>query len=326
MNMSMALKLFVMTCAFFTQINAEDSQLRSSATVEDGKANEEEHNEQQGWYDWLTEKEATPASSPSAAELIIHEERGTELSHLGELSQDRTAVLAAKPTNKSGQTYSPSCYTFTGTSCLVSKCAPKLEAICELGKCICGSGCTGAAGKCHKEQNKLILKGFTLTNVYWPKYSMYFKRVTAFGQMSTTKSPSALNFGADRFTLYQLPGNLSGKPKFFLASDYWPDYVVTIRATTGTALSPWGTYAVKLNKQTIPWTPNRIMVTICSLKKRGYPNAIMIGSAGGTGSPIWAYIHRLSSYVYGSTMKPGSGGYWTLDPPLPEGSVPDCDH
>eukprot|EP00933_Yihiella_yeosuensis_P048214 TRINITY_DN44292_c0_g1_i1.p1 TRINITY_DN44292_c0_g1~~TRINITY_DN44292_c0_g1_i1.p1 ORF type:complete len:319 (-),score=54.19 TRINITY_DN44292_c0_g1_i1:255-1211(-) len=317
----MAWKLLFISVALLTYQLAADEETRLRSSSLPVQENEADGQEEQGLYSWLTEAEATPAENPSTAGYIDNELAMT--GQKSRLSQNCTAVLAAKPV--AAPRYSPQCYTFTGTSCLTTSCDPKLEAVCELGKCICGGSCTGADGRCQKEKNKLLAKGFTLSNVYWPKYKMYFKRVTVFGQMSTTKWPSSLNLGADKFQLYQLPGSLNGKPKFFLSSENWPDYVVTIRATTGTALSPWGTYAVKLQDETIPWAPNRIMVSVCSLKTRGYPNAIMIGSSGATVSPVWAYIHRLSSYVYGSASNPGSGGYWTPDPPLPEGSVPDCD-
>ncbi|CAJ1345753.1 unnamed protein product [Effrenium voratum] len=120
--------------------------------------------------------------------------------------------------------------------------------------------------------------------------------------MSTSNMPSFSFMGSDEFDLYRVPGLFNGKALFMIASHKWPTYVLAIRATTGTAFSPFGTYSVELKD-----TSEDIMLQVCSMASRGKPTAIMIGSAGSLKS-IWAYVHTGSWGVWGSITDPGWAG------------------
>merc|ERR1719330_1659772 len=116
------------------------------------------------------------------------------------------------------------CYGYTGGSCSLENCDPTRKATCTNGLCVCEAACAGSDGTCYAGQsNTLVATDFTLTNVKWPKYSMYFQGMSAFGQLKTTKAYSVLNLGKDKFSLYKMPGNKSRHDsRFFLGSVKWP--------------------------------------------------------------------------------------------------------
>jgi len=219
--------------------------------------------------------------------------------------------------------YTKQCYSFTGGVCTSRICDYNRLSQCVSGKCVCPGGCAGADGRCYNAGNTLVASGFTMKNVKWPNYRMYFKRVSAFNQMGTSSMPSFSFMGSDRFDLYRVPGLFKGRALYFLASHKWPEYVLAIRATVGTAFSPFGTYTVKLKDSSAPWKPEDIMLRVCSMVSYGKPNEIRFGSAGATHT-IWAYVHSGDWDVWGAMTSPGTGGKWIADPPIPAGSISPC--
>jgi len=148
--------------------------------------------------------------------------------------------------------------------------------------------------------------------------------------LSTSGAPEASFGGSQLFDVYELPGTPSGRKEYFLASNKWTTWVASIRSTGGPlslSMNPWGLYALNLDHSVAPWDPQNIIVHLCTLKNKvatPYPNAIMIGSPGIQGNPIWAYVHRGSSLIYGwfASSDPGSGGYWT--PSVTIEGLDDC--
>mmetsp|Transcript_103151 Transcript_103151/g.300831 ORF Transcript_103151/g.300831 Transcript_103151/m.300831 type:complete len:300 (-) Transcript_103151:62-961(-) len=218
--------------------------------------------------------------------------------------------------------FTTACYGFTGGTCLTQQCNADRGASCQRGMCVCPEGeCTDADGICHKQTNVEVAGEFRLYNAKYSKYKMYFQRVSAFGQIKSTAMPPWTNMGQDVFRLYRVPGSTTA---FILGSNKWHNSVVAMRPTTGTAVSPFAAFSVKINTMTIPWNPDTLMLQVCSLRRQSYPDYVMIGSLGAHGLPVWAYLHHGSWFVYGSVTGPGMGGYWRPDPPLPEGMLPDC--
>lgn len=225
--------------------------------------------------------------------------------------------------------YKATCFAYTGGTCVTGKCDGDRQASCVSGKCVC-SGCAGPDGKCYSGDNRLVSKGFVLRNAKYSHYKMYFQRVSTFGQMKTTRLSHSLNMNQDSFDLWELPGERDGRKMFFLGSAKWTSYVVGVKATTGTALSPFGAYAIDLKgKASIfdVWGPSNMMLRVCSVSSRSpYKGGVQIGAVmPKTGNTIWAYVHHGSWYVYGSMTSPGTGGIWLPEPPLPDGAIPPCD-
>lgn len=260
---------------------------------------------------------------------------------------DRRAAANATWPFSSTPTYTASCFGNAGAELCATANAPQSQ-----GRCACPDGCLGADGNCYQQENKVIAKDFTIKNMKWPDNKMYVQRLSVFNQMKTTGFSSTYNLGQDLFTLYELPGTLEGYKEYFLASSKWPDYVVAIDTTGGTAVSLWGAYAVSLTKNHQPWNLRNVMMRVCSVRNKGYPNAVMIGSSlKQAGSAVWAYIHSGSYFVYGywyperlieskiipsgqaasgapapgPAQVPGEPGYWIPDPPFKAGLIPDCE-
>merc|ERR1712204_86748 len=102
------------------------------------------------------------------------------------------------------------------------------------------------------EVNKPVAEDFTLNNVQYEKYAMYFQSMSTFGQMKTTNAYSALNLEKDKFTLHKLPVSNTGKAnkkeaKFFLGSEKWPTTVARMGGKGGTALAADAFYATDLS-------------------------------------------------------------------------------
>eukprot|EP00443_Scrippsiella_acuminata_P000107 CAMPEP_0115242626 /NCGR_PEP_ID=MMETSP0270-20121206/39051_1 /TAXON_ID=71861 /ORGANISM="Scrippsiella trochoidea, Strain CCMP3099" /LENGTH=342 /DNA_ID=CAMNT_0002657701 /DNA_START=50 /DNA_END=1075 /DNA_ORIENTATION=+ len=237
------------------------------------------------------------ATSNVAIKATASVDAGAEIKDvdLDEGNASSAASAQTWPFSSSGIKYSASCFGNAGAdSC-------KQLATMKEGRCMCIDGCMGADGSCYtKQTNKVVAKSFAIKNLKWPTYKMYVQRMSVFGQMKTTSFSSSYNMGQDLFTLYELPGEFEGKKEYFLASSKWPDYVVAIKATGGTAFSLWGAYSVSLESEHAPWSLREIMLRICSARKFGHPDAIMIGtSQPHGGSTIYAYIHSGSYLVYG---------------------------
>jgi len=213
------------------------------------------------------------------------------------------------------------CYPFTGGTCNVNSCYSWRDSQCHNGYCICeGTTCSGVDGKCYEGPNKPVAAGFTLTNVKWPTQKMYMPATAPMNSMKTTSFPSNMNQGKDKFTLYRLHGNVSGLEHkgYFLSTQAYPEYVVAVRATTGTAASPFGAYEVGL---TLAFTPQRLALRVCS---KGH-GKVMLGGQTLVGNMEWLYIHHFSWIVYGYSFgDPGDGGVWTVDPPIPENELEPC--
>lgn len=225
--------------------------------------------------------------------------------------------------------YEQTCYAFTGESCSDTPCHPETFAVCQTGTCVCGAGCSGPTGRCYTMNNKAVATGFSLTNVRWPNNRIFVPHVSTFNQMKVTSTPSILSSGQDKFSLYELPGDLNGSKKFFLGNDKWRNNVATIRGTGGTALGSYGLYSVDLSptlKDWVePWQPQDIALTVCSLRLHGDAHAVMIGSSGAAGNPIWAYLKSYQWLIYGyADGSPDESGHWVPDPPFPTGVLPDC--
>lgn len=200
------------------------------------------------------------------------------------------------------------CYSFTGGTCSVNNCDAARGAICRSGECICEAGCAGPDGKCHiGESNVLVAADFTLTNVNWPKYNMYFQGLSVFGQMKTTRAWSVLNLQKDKFSLVKMAGPANGT-RFMLGSVAFPMQVARIASTAGTAISGHGLYATDLLKGK---GPDQLALSVCWHNAKG---ALMFGDKQGT---YWAYIKRGTWLVYGSSSQRcdvGDSGLWTPSP------------
>mmetsp|Transcript_50936 Transcript_50936/g.95296 ORF Transcript_50936/g.95296 Transcript_50936/m.95296 type:complete len:339 (-) Transcript_50936:49-1065(-) len=300
-----------------TQLRAQRSSTEENQTITELAAR---GNETRGD---LTADEQAEVHVGSAAEGPESGYTAEELLALMSLEQRMNGTEGWGSSSTPQVSYSRSCYSFTGGTCGVSSCNSFRMAQCLSGKCVCPGGCAGADGRCYPSGNQLVASGFTLKNVNWPSYRMYFKRVSTFNQIGTSSMPSFSFMGSDRFDLYRVPGLFNGKALYFLASHKWPEYVLAIRATTGTAFSPFGTYTVKLQDSRSPWKPEDIMLRVCSMVSYGKPNVIMFGSAGSV-KTIWSYVHTGSWNVWGSISSPGKGGEWFADPPVPAGLLSPC--
>mmetsp|Transcript_95648 Transcript_95648/g.241061 ORF Transcript_95648/g.241061 Transcript_95648/m.241061 type:complete len:340 (-) Transcript_95648:169-1188(-) len=242
-----------------------------------------------------------------------------------ETEEPRAERLAPRNASLLEEMYSTSakCFSYTGGSCISEHCAPYRHAQCHLGKCICQDGCAGADGKCYSQQNRLVAKGVLLRNGKYKHYKMYFQRMSTFGQMKTTRASSWMNMAQDKFDIYEVPGSDSGHKEYFLASSKWSDYVLGMKATTGTALSPFAAYAVNLDKKggvLDTWGPTNIMLRVCETAT----GMVQVGAKMADANTIWAYVHHGSWYVYGSVSTPGWGGEWTLEPAVAKGTFPLC--
>lgn len=207
----------------------------------------------------------------------------------------------------------PNCYQYTGGTCHIDECNPDRKAECSSGLCMCAMGCTGADGKCRHRKYEQVASGFTLTNKKYSWSKLYMPAANLMDQLKTSSVPAWTLGGRFRFILHRLPARVNHHHDYFLTTEAYPDYVATIRATTGTAFSLAGLYEVGLHRE---FAPDRLTTQVCSLGD-GY---IRIGSGGGAGAGLgnaWAYIHHASQYVYGWNLgSAGDAGAWKADPPI----------
>lgn len=201
-----------------------------------------------------------------------------------------------------------SCYPYTGGSCSLQNCDVRRGGTCQDNKCVCEAACAGSDGKCHKgKTNTVVATDFTLTNVYWPRYSMFFEGVSAMGQLKTTNAYSWMNMGKDKFSFYRLPGP-SNETRFLLGSVAYPSEAARVASTSGTAISGQGLDAIDLSDAV---SLDKLAVSACYDKAK---SAVMVGDKAGE---TWAYVHRGSWLVYGSSAqrcKVGERGLWTPFP------------
>lgn len=210
--------------------------------------------------------------------------------------------------------YSETCYGFTGGTCAQSECDPGRKATCSDLKCVCPGGCTGADGTCYSQSYTKVASKITLSPGKWPSHWLYMESVSLMSQLSVSGSPGFAFFGNQYFDIYELPGKVDGKKKFFIASNKWPTWVAAIR-TTGSLLtasvSLFGLYGVSLPHTIAPWDPQGIIVEVCK-----YPGgSVMIGNAPLGKRTEWAYVHHGSWFVYGwgLSQDPGDGGHWLVN-------------
>jgi len=235
------------------------------------------------------------------------------------------ALRSGRPTNEiavggvqglsAAYTATATCYGFTGGTCSVTgSCDAGRNAVCrkDLGlsvksKCICEGGCVSPSGICNSAvTNTLVATMFTLTNMKFSSYTLYFQSLTVLGQLKVTRALSALNFGKDKLALYRFPNS----SKFLVNSVAFPGEVAQLAKTGVTAFTKWGAYAVDL---TAGKAPGEIAFTVCWNSEK---SAMMFGDAKGQ---VWAYAKRLTWYVYGyegSKSVVGDAGLWKPYPML----------
>jgi hypothetical protein len=232
------------------------------------------------------------------------------------LSQTRGPMQASTNGIQKLYTAEQVCYAYTGGTCNTQDCAPERRASCVNRDCVCTAGCSAPNGTCYAGLTNLaVASAISLLNVRWPSYAMYVQATSVFGQLKTTSAPSWMNMDQDIFTIWKLPGQLNGQPKFFLGSNRWANSVARVAMTTGTAFSTHGFYSSELTND---YAPDDIALTIC----RRSTGALMLGDS--SSSPRWAYVHSGSWFVYATSSDPGEGGYWNPDPPIPAGILPSC--
>lgn len=271
--------------------------------------------------------EDTPSSNrkwvlPVAAAVLLGVVGIVSVAHTGQPNDAEFLELQGKSLTGPSYAATQSCYGYAGETCLLSNCTKGKNSQCVSRSCICEASCAGADGVCYAGKvNELVATEFTLANAYWPKYTMYFQKVSAFGQLKTTNAYSWMNMGRDKFNLYRMPAKRGEEHKFFLGSGSYVDKVARIGLTTGTSISTRGLYSTDVGAGK---KPADLAVSVCYEKSKA---AIMIGDAKGS---WWAYVHRGSWLVYGSSAKQekvGEGGMWKPDPPLtPEAikMIPKC--
>jgi len=263
-----------------------------------------------------------PAQKSAEAEVVAAVADVPDVEYNGTGARAATDELQGMSMVDESSTASQTCYDFTGYTCYTEDCQGERNAVCRNQHCVCEASCAGSDGKCYVGQtNVQVAASFTLTNVKWPKYSMYFQQVSATGQLKTTDAYSILNLGTDKFSLFKLPGNTS---KFFLGSVAYPTKVARIAATAGTAVSLFGLYSTDVSQG---FSPDRLALSVCYDHAKA---ALMFGSYSGT---WWAFIHHGSWLVYAtpaeksSLASVGDGGLWTPSPPFDQSQIamlPKC--
>lgn len=237
------------------------------------------------------------------------------------------------------------CIKHTGGTCFTESCADwRGSTDCTHGRCFCSEDtCAGSDGKCHSQPYKMLLKKFKIRNVRWPDYYMYVSSV-GYGIYVSDQTDST-----SEFILRQLPG---GKD-VVLSSAHWPDYMVNVREQDNcqdTSLSQVSQesenipkhYNVdcskggcffrqqqkSLNEGCFSYIPQverlegilmggHMSAPTAALKLEKAPQGgdhIMINSADFPGH--YFYVAHASWDVGTVKGDPGTGGYWTFDPPL----------
>jgi len=153
-----------------------------------------------------------------------------------------------------------------------------------------------------------------------------FQRMSAFGQLTSSKNWAWQNGRKDQFTLYKMaeePGTNIADSRFLLGSEKWPGVVARVAWTSGTSVGQHGLYAQKLIERK---GPDRLALFVC-FDEAG--NGIRI--ADNTKS-TWAYMKHGTWLVYAykteNPSKVGNGGLWTPEPPLTEvekAALPPCN-
>lgn len=200
------------------------------------------------------------------------------------------------------------CYRFVGAICDVENCDSMTGSVCEDSKCVCEASCAGADNRCHATVgNRLVATEFTLTNVNYPRYSIYFQDVSPFGQLKTTDQYSSLNAGKDKFALYRMPGAAS-ETRFLLGSVSDTNQVAALSPTIEDPLDKLGLFAWDLSEAK---SPAELSLSVCYDGKKA---AVMLGNKDGT---QWAYIRDGSWLVYGTPANMTQGGDAALWRPSP---------
>eukprot|EP00928_Gymnodinium_smaydae_P053134 TRINITY_DN37197_c0_g1_i1.p2 TRINITY_DN37197_c0_g1~~TRINITY_DN37197_c0_g1_i1.p2 ORF type:complete len:331 (-),score=55.58 TRINITY_DN37197_c0_g1_i1:127-1044(-) len=221
--------------------------------------------------------------------------------------------------------YTTSCYGFTGGTCFSTGCNANRSATCVDGKCLCmakSGTCSNAQGQCESGKYKQIADGIFIDNAYWSDQRLYMQTFSVFTQLKVTAWRFMLGDEA-KWDIHEVPGEIHGKKMYLLSSKRWPSWVATMRATVGTAFSPFGLFGLNLDHTTAPWEPQGLNVHICQVTKEGFGDAVQIMSPGTlstAGLVSRAYVHYGSWLVYGWSMTsdPGTGGYW-----VPSSHIPD---
>lgn len=209
-------------------------------------------------------------------------------------------------------TATQSCYGYTGATCYWNDCNADRKAVCRSRRCVCEGSCAGPDGQCHSgKANAAVAKDFRLTNVKWPKYSMYFQGVSVIGQLKTTNSYKILNLGKDKFSLFKLPGNNS---RFFLGSAKYRDKVARVESITVSSFSRHGFFSTDLASKE---SPEELALSVCyNHAKKG----LMFGSSDGK---YWAALRSGSWLVYAYSLEKGvgDGGLWTPTPAFDKSQI-----
>lgn len=184
-----------------------------------------------------------------------------------------------------------SCLKYTGGTCNVQDCYSWRDAACErsglVHHCNCQGGCVGADFKCHNSQNKLVRRGFHLSNGYWPDSYMYVPLSKYLWSLRVG------NFGTgdNSFILFEVPGQVAGSKKYTMSSLDFPARKIAM--DTDRMLGDF----YKVNDVGSD-NPAHLLWTICRPQGHTGPY-LQIGTQDEHGGFVWAYVHSFSYIVYG---------------------------
>jgi len=207
------------------------------------------------------------------------------------------------------------CLENNGGSCTIQSCyawrGP--HQTCHLFRCFCTKGtCAGTDGKCHNQQNVLLGSSFRLRNVRWPNYFMYMSRWNTNIWIGKTPGQQA------DWEIRQLPGSGYAMDPV--------DFLVTARTFPGQALRMQESQSCDSNNAcstdvhvvsdhiTLPMETGIQHLALDFERIPEKPEAVMIASFQYPRKHL--YVGHMSWQVKAYDGDPGTGGYWTFDPPL----------
>mmetsp|Transcript_105265 Transcript_105265/g.280256 ORF Transcript_105265/g.280256 Transcript_105265/m.280256 type:complete len:366 (-) Transcript_105265:42-1139(-) len=211
-------------------------------------------------------------------------------------------------------TGSMDCIDNNGGSCLVQSCYSwRGSQTCHLGRCFCTAGqCAGTDGMCHDEHNVVIANAVRFRNVRFPDYFLYISNFNY--DLWVDRNPG--NQGD--FNLWQLPngGHASDPPDFLIASTRFQGYVVNVREKKSCDSNNDCTTKIMAGTEHVVFPMDKGIQHLAMEFERipERPDAVMIASY--MYSRMHLYVSVASWQVGTYDGDPGTGGYWTFDPPL----------
>lgn len=221
--------------------------------------------------------------------------------------------------SESSRTSTWNCLVDTGIACKSACLEQQGSTQCQTGRCVCSRGCVGVDGYCREAKYKRANSTFVLRNAHWPSFVLAESSFA--GALEVSSAPESAD---SHWMATELPSGNGQHQGLLLSTLSRPEHALSLISklecdpeNLDTCVMLW---SASLQPLTEPEVSARGIAVLLQRApgKLGNQGAVLIRPYLSWSGSHFLFVPRGSWGVGVSNGDPGPGGYWFMDPPMPE--------